>query len=185
MKKPAFMILATELLKVYSKENVNRIVGMVEADPGLFAQLVKLTLQPNVVLAQRASWVLTHCCDKMPSLLFPHFEELIFASPHFAHTGIRRNVLRMISMQKIPENLQGYIFDLCLQWVISKKEPVAVKVHAMEILAGIASEQPDLKNEVIPVIMDILPHGTMAIISRGKKILCKLGLDPDEIKTDY
>lgn len=174
-------MLTYELLKENSKYNVNRIVKMVKENPDLFNELVILTLQQNVKVSLRASWVLTHCCDKMPELLAPHIESLINASPYFLHTGVRRNVLRMLSKTLIPEELQVFLFDHCLQWVISKKEPVAVKVFAMEILANIAMVEPDLKNEVIPVINDIIPHGTIGILSRGKKILRKLGTEPDDM----
>lgn len=177
------MLLASELLKENSRYNVNRIVRIVEEDPGLVKELVGFSVQRNVVLSMRASWVLTHCYDSMPDLIQPYIEVLVKASPGLVHTGTRRNVLRMLMNEKIPEDLQGFLFDQCLNWIISKKEPIAVKANAMEILGNIVKEQPDLKNEVIPLLLDIIPNGSMGIISRAKKILLKLGINPAD--SDY
>lgn len=174
-------MLAAELLKENSRYNVNRIVRMVEEDPDLVRELVSFSIQNNVVLSMRASWVLTHCYDSMPEIIQPYIDELVKATPHLPHTGSRRNILRILMCEPIPEELQVFLFDHCLQWIVSKKEPIAVKANAMEILYNIAMEQPDLKNEVIPVILDIIPNGSMGVISRGKKILRKLGFDPDDV----
>ncbi len=178
------MNLAIELLKENSRNNVDRIVAMVMEDPVLINQLVRFTIQGNIKVSQRASWVLTHCCDLDPELLTPHLEELLVASPNFLHSGVRRNVLRMFVNQPIPEQLQGILYDLCIQWIISKKEPIAVKANAMDILANLAVEQPDFKNEVVPLIMDIIPHGSAGIKAKGINMLRKLGLK-DIDRTDF
>lgn len=174
-------MLDVELLKENSRYNVNRIVRMVEENPDLVKELVDLAIRNNVVLSMRASWVLTHCYDSKRGLIQPYIKKLAEATPNLPHTGSRRNILRILMHEHIPEELQVYLFDHCLQWIVSKKEPIAVKANAMEILYNIAMEQPDLKNEVIPVILDILPNGSMGVISRGKKILRKLGFDPDSV----
>lgn len=170
------MNLLTDLLKESSVTNVKRIVSRVEENPGLIKQLVDITLKNNAA-SLKASWALTHCHDKMPRLLQPYIEELIKAAPGFSHTGTRRSVLRILAAVDIPEDYQVFMFDHCLQWVISRKEPVAVKVHAIEILTNIALLEPDLKNEVIPVILDVMPHGTAALKARGKSALKKLGAE--------
>ncbi len=171
------MQLVTEILKENSRHNVNRIVKMVAENPGLIQDLVNLTLRKEVTVPARSSWILTHCHDKMPELLKPYIIDLIKASPDFLHTGTRRNILRILTVEKIPEDYQVFLFDHCLHWVISKKEPIAVKAHAMEILSNIAMQEPDFKNEVIPVILDIMPNGSMGLRSRGMKVLRKLGYD--------
>lgn len=177
------MQVLKELLKTSSLTNINKIVTMVENDPELVKILISITVGNGNEMSMRASWVLSHCYDKMPEVVKPFLSNLIKASPHFTHTGTRRNILRILSFEKIDENDQVFLFDHCLEWVISKKEPIAVRANAMEILANIAMQQPDLKNEVIPVILDIIPHGSMGLKSKGRKVLKKLGFyhDKDEL----
>lgn len=175
------MQLVTELLKENSRRNVNRIVKMAEENPELVKDLVALTIRKEVKVPMRSSWVLTHCYDSSPEIVKPYISDLIKASPNFLHTGIRRNILRILVCEEIPDDLKVFMFDHCLEWVISKKEPIAVKAHAMEILANIAQQEPDFKNEVIPIILDIMPNGSMGIRSRAKKVLKKLGYWEEEI----
>lgn len=173
------MNLVTELLYENSRNNVNRIVRMVEENPDLARQLVQLTLRKEVKVPARASWVLTHIYDTMPELVQPYISELIKATPDFLHTGTRRNILRILSFEDIPEEWQVFLLDHCLEWLISKKEPIAVKAHAMGILSNLAQREPDLKNEIIPVLLDILPDASMGIRARAKQVLKKLGEEYD------
>lgn len=170
------MNILTELLKENSRYNVNRIVKMVSEEPTLFRDLIQLTLGGNTKIALRASWVVTHAYDSYPELVSPFVHELIGALPGFAHTGIRRNILRIFLSGPIPEKLQGKLYDDCTKWVISKKEPIAVKANAMEILVRFALEEPDLKNEVIPLIYDTMSHGSIGIKAKGKNVLHRLGI---------
>jgi hypothetical protein len=116
----------------------------------------------------------------MPGIISPFVADLIKALPNFLHTGIRRNILKIFTTEPIPEDYQVFMFDHCLDWVISKKEPIAVKAYAMDILVNIAMQEPDLKNEVIPVILDIMPGGSAGVKARGIKMLKKLGFREED-----
>jgi len=56
----------------------------------------------------------------------------------------------------------------------NKKEPIAIRVFAMTVLANLADTYPEIKGELIAVIEDQMPYGSAGFISRGKKILKKL-----------
>lgn len=169
------MNLASEILKENSRFNVNRVVKLVTENPALVPELVELTLSSNVTKQLRASWILTNCYKALSNYFTPYIGKLIEALPGFIHTGARRNILRIFREEPVPEEYQVFLFDHCLEWLISKKEPIAVKAFAMDVLTNIAMKEPDLKNEIIPVILDIMPNGSAGIYSRGKKVLKKLG----------
>lgn len=169
------MNLASEILQENSRFNVNRVVKIVIENPALISELVELVLSSNVTRQLRASWILSNCYEALPGYFEPYIGKLIEAMPGFIHTGARRNILRIFRFEPVPEEYQVFLFDHCLEWVISKKEPIAVKAFAMDVLTNIAIKEPDLKNEVIPVILDIMPTGSAGIYSRGKKVLKKLG----------
>jgi hypothetical protein len=169
------MNLASEILKENSRFNVNRVVKIVVENPALIKELIELTLSKNITIQLRASWILTNCYEALQEYFAPNIGMLIEALPGFIHTGARRNILRIFRFEPVPEQYQVFLFDHCLQWLISKKEPIAVKAFAMDVLTNIAMKEPDLKNEIIPVILDIMPNGSAGIYSRGKKVLKKLG----------
>lgn len=174
------MNLLTEILKENSRFNVNRVVRLIEENPSLVGELVSLILLREVATPARASWILCHCHSAMPGCVSPFSRELMDALPHYLHTGTRRNILKIFITEPIPEDYQVFIFDHCLEWVISKKEPIAVKAYAMDILVNIAMKEPDLKNEVIPLILDIMPNGSAGIKARGVKMLKKLGFREED-----
>jgi hypothetical protein len=174
------MNLLAEILKENSRYNVNRVVRIIEEDPDLIKELVSLTLMKDVRIPSRASWILSHCNESMPGIVAPFAADLIKALPFFQHTGTRRNILKIFTTEPIPEDYQVFMFDHCLEWVISKKEPIAVKAYAMDILVNIAMQEPDLKNEVIPVILDVMPHGSAGVKARGIKMLKKLGFKEED-----
>jgi hypothetical protein len=175
------MEVLVELLKDASIYTVKKIVKMAEEDPEVIGNLVKLTFLNKGSVSLRAVWTLTHCHESMPESLKPYIVQLIEATPDFAHAGMRRSALKILSAETIPEDYQVFMFDYCLQWLISKKEPIAVKAYAMDILTNISMQEPDLKNEVALAILDIMPHGSKGIQAKGRKVLKKLGVEIDEI----
>ena len=87
----------------------------------------------------------------------------------------KRHFLRMLTSHEISEEHSGFMVEYCLKAFQSAKEPVAVKVHAMQILFNIAQKEPDLKEEIALVIEHEMEyHATAGILSRGKKLLSKL-----------
>lgn len=164
-----------EMLKDASIYTVKEIVKIVAEHPEKVKDLVKLTLTNKGSVSLRAAWTLTHCHEEMPHLLEPYVVELLSACPDFTQTGARRSILKIMSTVTIPDDYKVFLFDHCLQWLISKKEPIAVKAYAMDILTNIAIEEPDLKNEVIPAILDVMPNGSKGIRAKGKIMLKKLG----------
>ncbi len=65
--------------------------------------------------------------------------------------------------------------DSCFTFLSDPKEPIAVKVFSMSVLANITKKQPELRDELRIVIEDQLPYSTPAFKSRGGKILKELG----------
>jgi hypothetical protein len=164
-----------EMLKDASIYTVKQIVKIVEEHPEKINDLVKLTLSNKGSVSLRAAWTLAHCHEEMPYLVEPYVVDLLNACPNFTHAGARRSILKIMSTVTVPEDYKVFLFDHCLQWLISKKEPIAVKAYAMDILSNIALEEPDLKNEVIPAILDVMPNGSKGIRAKGKIMLKKLG----------
>ncbi len=174
------MNLLAEILKENSRYNVNRVVHIIEENPDLIKDLVSLTLMKDVRIPARASWIMCHCHESMPGIVSPFAAEIIEALPTFLHTGTRRNILKIFITEPIPEDYQVFMFDHCLDWMVSKKEPIAVKAYAMDILVNIAMQEPDLKNEVIPLILDVMPNGSAGVKARGIKMLKKLGFREED-----
>ena len=169
------MNLSKELLKVPGKKQRDKIVAYVGNDPERFALLVDIFIEGPYRVTQRASWPLSYCIEKHPGLLGPHWKKIIaLLGKADVHDAVKRNTLRMFQFADVPGQHQGRVVNLCLKFLADMKEPVAIRVFAMTVLANITKEVPMLKNELIPLIEDHLPFATAGFLSRGRKLLKQL-----------
>jgi len=169
------MNLVEEILKVHSKKQKDKIVSYVGNDRKRFAQLVDVFLQGPYRVTQRAAWSLSNCIEKYPDLLKPHFKKILGQlSNDNIHDSVKRNILRTLQFVRVPKLHQGITINLCFGFLSNTKEPIAIRVFAMTVLANIAKEVPELKNELIPLIEDQLPYASAGFLSRGGKVLKQL-----------
>lgn len=169
------MNLETEIVKTHNKRNRDKIVAYIGNDPGKFAQLVEIFLMGPDCVTQVSSWPLSYCVEKYPSLLKPNWKKILaFASKPDMHDAVKRNTMRMIQFAQIPKIHQGITTNLGFKFLADTREPAAIRVFAMSVLANLANEIPELKNELIPLIEQQLPYSSAAFISRGRKVLKNL-----------
>ena len=59
---------------------------------------------------------------------------------------------------------------MCFRFVLSSFESVATRVYSMEILYNITKHEPDLKNELILVLEEVIINSEKAVLWRAQKI---------------
>ena len=171
------MNLQQALLKNPDKSQVLRIVDYIGNDPQRFQVLVKLFLTGPYRITQRASWPLSICVEKYPKLANPHLKLLMQnLTKKPVHNAVKRNTVRLLQYVNIPRKLQGFAADICFQYLLDPKEPIAVRVFSMTVLANIATDKPDLRRELLLVLEDQLPYGSAGFISRARKTMKQLSL---------
>lgn len=171
------MNLQQEILKEYSKANVDKIANYVGGDEQRFGELMQLFLNGDYVTTQRSSWILSECAANQPSLVSPFFKEFIekLHAPN-VHDSARRNIIRTWQFIEIPEEYIGEVYDTCFRY-LSSNEAIAVIVFSMTVCHNITKIIPELKQELFFMLEDVVlkhQYGSPAIKSRGKKILAEL-----------
>jgi len=166
--------LKEALLTEHSKSNTLRIAAWIGDDPGRFNELWEIIKTGAPPLPQRASWVFGHCCERFPDLLKPHLDEIVSFLPLPHHNSIHRNFCKTLATIDIPEEHQGTLYSLAIDWIFSQKVPVAVKAHCMEIAYKIARPIPELREELAIVITDQMDYGSAGFKSRARIILKRL-----------
>lgn len=168
------MNLEKELSEGHSKLLTDRIVKFIGADQERFKALVKVFLKGPYRLTQRAAWPLSYCIRNHPLLLNKHYKPILtMLDKPGIHDAVKRNIMRLLQFVEIPTRYQGEVIERCFH-LMDTKEPVAVRVFAMTVLANLSRQYPDLKNELKLVIGDQLPFASAAYLSRSKKILRQL-----------
>jgi hypothetical protein len=169
------MDLRAEILKKHSQNHARKVADYVGNNPSRFKSLLEVFMEGPFRVSQRASWPLNLCVERHTKLIDPHFASILrMAKKPGIHDAVKRNIFRMLQFVSIPKKHQGQVADLAFNFLMDTKEPVAVRVFAMTVLANIAMEEPDLKEELRIVIEDGLLYGSPAYVSRAKKILKQL-----------
>lgn len=156
-----------------SKRNTDYIVSIIDGSPKRFEMLWKTMITSDTPVPHRASWAITTCFDRWPELLQPYLEEMIDFIPESNHTGIKRCLLRILALSEIPDSRMGNLLNLCFEY-LETDMPVAVKVHAMQIIYNISQAEPDIKTELIAIIEEQMPKQSVGFENRGRKLLKKL-----------
>jgi hypothetical protein len=167
------MQLRDEILLEHSKEQSLKIAAWIGNNPSRLATLIHLFLHDEYRVVQRAAWIMSMVAQKHAALLKPHLKDMVNRmGDEGIPVAVKRNVVRVLQFMSIPEDLQGPVMDYCFRFLEDTQETVAVRVFSMTILANLAQQYPEIKNEIVLLIEDQLREGAQpAFISRGKKTL--------------
>ncbi|NOS93321.1 MAG: hypothetical protein HOP30_15490 [Cyclobacteriaceae bacterium] len=169
------MNLLESLKKSPSPAQYKKMIEFIGADKQRFSELISIYLKGPERITQRASTLLVHFAKKQPELIIGQLSILLkhLEHPH-ASVAIKRNSVRFLQDIAIPKRWQGKVTDICFSFLTSHQESIAVKAFSMTVLANIAIENSELKNELIPIIEDQMPFGSAGFRNRGAKVLKQL-----------
>jgi hypothetical protein len=168
------MFIREQLKSGHSKFIAKSIVNYIGNEEEKLNELLSIFAEGDVRLTQRASWPLGMLADENPDLLKSKVSFLCGLLDKPLHVAVKRNVLRTFQVLDIPEEDMGNLADKCFNYMHDINEPIAVKAFAMTVLANMCKKEPDLKNELIPMIEDLIPFGSSGLVARSKKLLKEL-----------
>ena len=159
-----------------TKKHAEAISQLIIDKPFLLKAMIHFSFQVPPPASTRAAWIIDACNETNKNKTKPFLPEIIQHLPEANHGGVRRSYLRILSkhFMSIHEEYTGELIDLCFTWLASPIQPVAVKVHCMQILYNFCMQEPLLKNELIFLIKDQLPKNSVGFRARGRKLLTLL-----------
>jgi hypothetical protein len=169
------MNIEEDILHEHSKKQIMLIVNYVGNDSLRFKALMELFLKGEYRITQRSAWIVSYCVIANPDLIKPYFKKLLdkLNEPNI-HDAVKRNIVKVFSEIDLPEKYFGEIYDICFHYLRSLDETIAVKAHSMSVLEKICIQYPELKNELIITLEEMIPFGSSGIVARAKKILKNL-----------
>ncbi|MBR9919652.1 MAG: hypothetical protein GYB31_02365 [Bacteroidetes bacterium] len=165
------MDLREELMREHSKAQALKLAAWIGTDSERFAELMRLFFGDEYRVTQRAAWVVSHCADEHPELVKPWHEKLIGVIDSDNHVAVRRNAVRVLVDQELPESLWGEVVDKCMACVADPNEAVAVRRYSMEVVWNICQKIPELAQELRIILEDNVEYGTAGFKSYGRKLL--------------
>ncbi|MEQ8415379.1 MAG: hypothetical protein RIB71_12970 [Imperialibacter sp.] len=166
--------LKSRLMADRSKRNIERLAQEIGDDEEKFTEVMDIFFSGPYRITHFSAHLLGKCCDLHPHLILPYLGKMIDLLDENVHDSLKRNILRTMQFIDVPEEHWDKTVQYCFELLQSKKEPVAVKVFGMTVLANLCQKLPELKNELRIIIEDQMPYGSAGFRSRGSKILKKL-----------
>ncbi len=174
--------LADLLIVETSRRNTDLVADIVSKKPELFGELMEIYLRNEEPVSRRAAWVADTCSEKMPELMEPWLKKLAETLPSFDHDALKRHSLRILARSPLPEELTGYLINLCFTWLTVSSEAVAVKYYCMEILYRLSQDEPEIKKELADSIEWRLSEETPGFRVQARKILKKLSKELRDLR---
>jgi hypothetical protein len=160
---------------IQSWENLALMVRYIADYPEYLDLIVSKAMDDSQPENWRAAWMVDKIHEKHPDLVIPYLPVLTDFLLTTQNAGKKRHLLKLISLHDIPDERMAILLDFCYQIFTDASEPVAVRVHAMQVLFNIAMKEPDFAGELIELIEhEIEFHGSAGMSSRGQKLLKKL-----------
>ncbi len=165
-----------DLLPDSSRRTADIAVSFIGNNPDFFQQMLDIALKDSGTLSMRAARVVNLVSVNHPHLIRPHISSFIPSLSEFKTDGLKRELAKTIWQRSldIDEESMGILVDTCFFWLKDPYEKVAIKVYAMEIIYKISQLYPEIKNELISTVENMMPRSSFGIKSRGRKLLKKL-----------
>lgn len=168
------MDLRAAILSEHSKANTIAISKWIGNDQGRFDTLMDLFLNDEFRVVQRAAWILSECAMVYTYLVIPHLESLLNVLEAPKHDAVLRNGLKVLAEVDIPNKYMGKAATISFDLLAEPKSPIAVRVFAMQVIANLCKEEPDLAVELKLLIEDHWEHASAGYKSRARRVLKQL-----------
>ena len=169
------MNLENEIPKHYSRNQALKIVRWIGNDSGRFDELINLFFAADDRTALTCIWIISMCAERTPPLILPWLSKLVrLLGKKDVSNAVKRNIIRTLQFVELPRSLQGTVANLCFDFLQDLKSPIAVKAFSMTVLANIAEQEPDLRQEIKLVVEQMLPYGSTGIRARARIVLKQL-----------
>lgn len=160
---------------IKSWENIALVVKYISDCPENLDRLMNIAMNDQLDKSWRAMYLAEMIHEKRPELILPFLPAMTKFLLNTHNASKKRHLLKLISLNEIPDTKMALLLNFCIEVFTNSEEPIAVRVHAMQILFNIAQKELDFSGELISLIEhEIEYHGSAGISSRGGKLLKKL-----------
>lgn len=160
---------------IQSGDNVPLVSRHLMDRPELLATLMNIVLRDGEATSWRAAWIADKIHEIRPELVTPFLPAMMQFALKTPDAGKKRHLLKLISLHPVPDEYLAELLNFCMTLFTNPNKPVAIRVHAMQVLFNIAEKEPEFSGELIDLIEhEIEFHGSAGLSSRGRKLLKKL-----------
>lgn len=162
------------LNRTCGKTDVQAVANIVCQHPELINE-VWMVAKSATQYAWRAVWALSHINEKNSALLEPYLPEITRMMVGATNLSLKRELLKILLQHPLPDDPSGELLDCSLALITSKLVPVGLRMYAMEMVAAYCDRYPDLKNEFVAILEDIMAEPpSVGMKGRASRLIQRL-----------
>jgi hypothetical protein len=150
----------------------NEVVAAVLGDPSLFGVLFSGLWSSDPLIRMRTADALEKITVKHPEWLHPYKEQLIGQVAQSQEQEVRWHMAQMFPRLQTNQEERAAMVGILLDYLGDRSR--IVRTFAMQALADLAEQDADLRPEVTRVLEEQTRTGSLAMQSRGRKLLRQL-----------
>jgi len=174
--------LIERISKALGKVKVLELTQILWEEQYVLHDLIDLTFYADRDIAFRAAWLLENVFLQDPEAYLTDLAYLIKRFTEVKYPSCQRHyakIIMHITSTKSPQSIKNELHKINLEpiieqlfeWMIDPKVKIAVKVFASEALFNMRDRYNWIAEELANQIQFLMRNGTMAIQTRGRKIL--------------
>ena len=153
------------------------VVADVLADPTLFDLIFDAIPSDDPLIAMRAADAVEKITARRPDLLRPHKRRLLTEFAAIPQQEVRWHVAQMLPRLSLSASERRQVADIVESYLDDRSG--IVRTCAMQALAEVAVDDPELRARVVPLLRRLTRDGTPAMRARGRRLLAEL--DPSSV----
>ena len=139
--------LKSTLLGRFNKE---KFIRTVQSDPGRYQELLRFSLSDEIPLGWRAAWILRHVLDPEEPQLLSMLPTVIKHIGSYDESK-QREWLKILSKLNIQEDLEGHLYNTCVEVWLNVRNHSALRISAMQCIVRVIRKYPELKEELLHI----------------------------------
>jgi HEAT repeat protein len=151
---------------------VDEVVQMVLNEPGLFDLLFSGMQHDDPVIRMRAADAVEKITARHFEYLQPYKEQLLGSIAAVDQQEVRWHVAQMLPRLALNPAELGAAVQILRGYLDDRSQ--IVKTSAIQALADLAETDAGLRQELIPLLEQLVQTGSPAVKSRGRRLLAKL-----------
>jgi hypothetical protein len=149
----------------------NEVVAEVLASPELFGALFAGLSVDNPVIRARAADAVEKISVIHPEYLRPYRARLVGEYARCEQKEVRWHVAQMLPRLRWNTREQQQVYDILIDYL--RDSSSMVKTFAMQALADLTKQAPELRPAVLQQLKKLTVRGTPAMRARGRKLLAE------------
>ena len=140
--------MESELEKILTGNYKAEMILYLKQHSEAFEEAILLALSDKKPYSWRAAWILWSSMDYNDKRIQTYVQKIIEILPSKTD-NIKRELMMILQRMEIDEDLEGKLFDICLNiWEQTDKQ-ASVRHNAFRLIVKIAKKHPELLKEII------------------------------------